>query len=312
MTNLIAEFLPIFVIIALGILLGKSAFLTAPMVEGLKKIAASVALPVLLFSAFSNVAVNGKLMLLAIFIFVLCGALGLAGWAFSGLFRLSKPSTIFLFQGFEAGMLGYALFTSLFGFESLSHFAAADLGQVVYVFTVLMAQMLKSNEESNLTPGLLFKRMLFSPVIIAIILGLLVSLFFGSTGTFPWNEGGLLYPLFTAFSALLTPLVCLVIGYSLKDFSLKGSGKALLALGTRFISAVILGTLLSFVVLPLLGYTRLQSVAVLFLFILPPPFVIPIFTKDKRDAAYIGTVLSLHTVLSILAAVILVFLFRTV
>jgi len=54
-----------------------------------------------------------------------------------------------------------------------------------------------------------------------------------------------------------------------------------------------------------LGFPKLQSIAVLFLFVLPPPFVIPVFRTSKNDASYISSVLSLHTLVSIVATVVL-------
>jgi len=60
-----------------------------------------------------------------------------------------------------------------------------------------------------------------------------------------------------------------------------------------------------------LGFPKLQSVAVLFLFILPPPFVIPVFRTAKNDAAYISGALSVHTLVSIIATVVLAAVART-
>jgi len=52
----------------------------------------------------------------------------------------------------------------------------------------------------------LLKNMILSPVIIAIGLGLLASVFFpGALGT-PWGEGGALVPLLRLLSSLTTPL----------------------------------------------------------------------------------------------------------
>ena len=69
------------------------------------------------------------------------------------------------------------------------------------------------------------------------------------------------------------------------------------------------GLILAWFVIPV-GYVLLRRPPMYdgmrhFLFILPPPFVIPVFRTAKNDAAYISGVLSLHTLASIIATVVL-------
>jgi malate permease and related proteins len=311
MLTLAADFLPLFFLIALGAVLGTTGFFSVEMVEGLKRIVASVALPAVLFGAFSRVDVDSRLGLLALGIFVACGLMGLIGHLASRATRLPDPATRFLFQGFEAGMLGYGLFIALFGKESVSFFATADLGQVVFVFTVLMTQLRRAESGGPIRPLTLLRNMLLSPVIIAIIAGLLASVTFpGAVGS-PWSEDAFLTPALTTIASLTTPLVCLVVGFGLKDFRLQGAGQALILVLLRLGTAIVVGSLLTFVMVSALGFPKLQSVAVLFLFILPPPFVIPVFRTAKNDAAFISGVLSVHTLVSIIATVVLAAVART-
>jgi len=207
MITLAYDFLPIFFLIALGCLLGKRGFFSLEMIEGLKKIIASIALPALLFSAFSQVHVDGKLGLLALGIYAACGVMGLIGHVASRIVRLPSPSSVFLFQGFEAGMLGYGLFIALFGQSALSSFATADLGQVLFVFTALMTQLRRSEIGGPIRPLVLLNNMLLSPVIIAIVTGLLASLAFPGTQGSPWSSHSALSPLLTTVGSLTTPLV---------------------------------------------------------------------------------------------------------
>ncbi len=305
MITLAYDFLPIFFLLALGFLLGKRGFLSFEMIEGLKRIVASIALPALLFGAFSRVQVGSSLALLALGIFAACGLMGLIGSQVARIARLPSPSTVFLFQGFEAGMLGYGLFVALFGQSALSSFATADLGQVLFVFTVLMTQLRRSEVGGPIRLLAMIRTMLLSPVIIAIVAGLVASAVFpGALGS-PWAEHGALSPLLGTVGGLTTPLVCLVVGFGLKDFKIKGAGQALAFVMIRLATATLMGSLVAFVMVSALGFPKLQSIAVLFLFIMPPPFVIPVFRTAKQDATYISSVLSLYTVVSIVAAVLL-------
>lgn len=311
MIALAADFLPLFFLIGLGAALGKTGFFSVEMVEGLKRIVASIALPAVLFGAFSRVEVSGRLGLLALGIFLACALMGIVGQLASRAARLPDPATRFLFQGFEAGMLGYGLFIALFGRESVSYFATADLGQVVFVFTALMTQLRRAENGGPIRATTLLRHMLLSPVIIAIVAGLFASIAFPGAAGSPWADHAFLAPALATVASLTTPLVCLVVGFGLKDFRLRGAGQALILVAMRLGTAVVIGALLAVMLVEALGFPKLQSVAVVFLFILPPPFVIPVFRTAKDDAAYISGALSVHTLVSIIATVVLAAAART-
>jgi predicted permease len=313
--SLVAQFLPIICLVLLGALLGKRNYFSPPMIEGLKRIVSSVSLPALLFLAFSRISIEGRLGILAVTVFFSCGVLALIAQIPIRLFSLPKQTTIFLFQGFEAGMLGYALFTSLYGTQALPAFASADLGQVLYVFTILMFQLqkekLEAHEESGQSLITIIIGMLKSPVIIAILAGLISSTFVPHARNLPWGEGGLLYPLFSTIGSMTTPLVSLVVGFGLKDLSLQNLGRSVLLIASRLVAVILVGLGITLLVLPALGYGPLQSLALMTLFILPPPFIIPVFKTNDEDGAFISTVLSLHTLVAIVLAFIIALIWGT-
>jgi predicted permease len=330
MPAIIPDLLPVFILIVLGAALGRSGYMSQAFADGAKWLVANVSLPALLLMAFSRLSLQPSLFILAMVIFVSCGILGLVSLPLSALARLPQPATPLLFQGFEAGMLGYALFVSLYGSRTgtaaVSAFATADLGQVIYVFTILMAQLLAGeaagtykaagdvgagtgNASQRVRPLVLARGLASSPVIIAIAAGLLSAaivpgaLIPGAI-TLPWAKGGLLDPSLSAIGSLTTPLVCLVVGYNLRH-GVEGGGsgfmKVLAAVILRLAAAGGLGALVAFVVVPALGLERINSLAVMVLFILPPPFVIAVFRKRPEDASYVSSVLSLHTLASLVA-----------
>ena len=98
MNAVIYDFLPIFFLIALGAILGKSGFFTSEMVGGLKKIVASIALPALLFGAFARIHVDAGLGLLALVIYLACAVMGGIGTVVGRVYsrisrtrRMSRP-----------------------------------------------------------------------------------------------------------------------------------------------------------------------------------------------------------------------------
>ncbi|MEI8095776.1 MAG: AEC family transporter [Spirochaetales bacterium] len=305
MFALLPDLLPILVLIALGALLGRRGFLQAPAVEGFKKLIASVTLPVLLFTAFSRMTLQSSLYAEAALVFAACGALGLAGVGLSRVLKLPRPATGLLFQGFEAGMLGYALFTTFFGVANIPAFASADLGQVLFVFTVLMAQLLAGEKGTKMRLAEVVGNTLRSPVIWSIGLGLLSSALFPQASGLAWGKGGLLDPTLALVGGATTPLVGLVVGFGLKD-GIPALRSCLLVVALRLALTAALGAVLAYVVLPALGL--LYSKALMILFLLPPPFVIPVFRTKAEDGPYIASTLSLHTLASLTVIVALVLL----
>ncbi len=302
MRSVLPDLLPVIILIGLGAVLGRTGFLSAVFSEGLKKLVATVTLPVLLFGAFSRLRLESSVFLLAALVFASCAVLGLVGSAASRAARLPRPATALLFQGFEAGMLGYALFASLYGQSRIQAFAVADLGQVLYVFTVLMAQLLSGEFGGRIDVRFLLRRLAASPVIIAIAAGLLSSALVPEALGLPWMKAGILDPTMNAIGSLTTPLVCLVVGFNLSAGLPRGALSASIAATfVRLGASFALAALLAFLVVPALGFGALQSAAVVTLFLLPPPFVIAVFRKRPEDAAYVSSVLSLHTVASLAA-----------
>ncbi len=306
MLTLIPDLLPILVLILLGATLGRVDLLDAATVKGLKKLIASVTLPVLLFTAFSRMTLQSSLAAEAGLVFLACGVLGLAGVGLSRVLRLPRPATGLLFQGFEAGMLGYALFTSFFGAEAVPAFASADLGQVLFVFTVLMAQLLAGERSGKVDLSAVLGNTVRSPVLWAIALGLVSSAVFPQAEGLPWGKGGVLDPTLALIGGATTPLVGLVVGFGLKD-GLPGFRASLLVVTLRLTLAAGLGAVLAYLVLPALGLSALYSKALMILFLLPPPFVIPVF-RSQADGPYIAGTLSLHTLASLVAIVAVVLL----
>ena len=75
---------------------------------------------------------------------------------------------------------------------------------------------------------------------------------------------------------------------------------------TRMALAVCIATVITQVLRQFFPVDNLQIKGILILFLLPPPFVIPVFRSAGDDSEFIGNVLSLHTLFSILAVLLVV------
>jgi hypothetical protein len=205
-----------------------------------------------------------------------------------------------MFGGFETGMLGYAIFIAVYGIQEIDKLALIDLGQVIFVFFVLMALLIQLRDGAQ-NSGQLVKMFLISPVIIAIFAGIAVSLLLRMWDFSDSRGFEYIMALTTFLGNLTVPLICLVIGYELTfDFrTLRLSLQTILIRKIFLLAFALLINKILFVTI--LKLDPIYEYALLTMFVLPPPFVITVFMgKDHpQDQQYVVGTLSLSTVVSI-------------
>ncbi|MCR5746505.1 MAG: hypothetical protein K6G03_02250, partial [Lachnospiraceae bacterium] len=208
----------------------------------------------------------------------------------------------FLTTGFEAGMLGYALFEMLYGSERTAEFARIDLGQGLFVFTLYKILLsLDSNEKAD--TGSLVKEMITSPIIISIAAGVLI----GATGLYnaliPSGVSAIFDSCTGFVSAPTSAIILLTIGYDLVLSDIPWI-PTIKVVGVRFVIMMLLR--LAFITL--LGIIWPEGnlgAAITVMFILPPPFVLPVFADDADQRVYISSALSVSTLVAIIGFAVL-------
>ena len=291
--------LPILLLFVLGFFLQKSRTLTETSVAGIKRIVSDLALPALLFQAFSSLEIENRYLILVATIFLVCLFMVLLGKVLAKPLRLQSPYFPLLLGGFEMGMLGYALFLTAYGSVHLGKMALIDLGQVLFVFSVLMALLIRERDGVHHCKVLL-RQFITSPVILAIFLGIVISIVGKRFSPHPlWTA---LREVITLLANLTVPLIALSIGYGIhiKKESLVWSLKTILV---RKLVLVGLALVINhFLVDQILGMESMYRYALLVMFLTPPPFVITIYMRpnDKKNADYVDSTLSLDTLVSIL------------
>ena len=105
-------------------------------INALKSVVVNITLPAVLLGAFATTRYTFMDVVIPLMMFLVCLAAWLMGKAAGKLLGLSSRFVPFLTTGFEAGMLGYALFEMLYGSARTAEFARIDLGQVLFVFTL--------------------------------------------------------------------------------------------------------------------------------------------------------------------------------
>jgi len=295
--------LPILLLFVLGFILQKSKSFSEPTIAGIKRIVSDLALPALMFQAFSTLEIESSYLLLVITIFLVCLVMVLLGKALAKPLGMKSPYFPLMMGGFEMGMLGYALFISVYGVEHLGKLALVDLGQVLFVFFVLMALLIKERDGVHNTKVLL-RQFLTSPVIIAIFAGILVSLFGKHLEPNPLVTA--LGEFISLLANLTVPLIAISIGYGIhiRKEGLAKAGKTILV---RKVLLVAIALLINhFLVDGLLGMSAIYRYAVLLMFLTPPPFIVTIFMKrgDKENADYVDNTLSMDTLISIISVMV--------
>lgn len=285
--------LPVLAALALGVLCRKLNFLTRDGVDTLKKVVVNLTLPAVVFAAFATAEYSLQTIAIPVLVFLLC-CLGLVlGRLLARLLRLPGRVTPYLAAGFEAGMLGYALFALLFPQASSARFAILDLGQTLFVFTLYKALLSGGKETKSL-----WKDIVNTPILWGTFAGLLV----GATGLFAWmtrNGSAAVVTSLTDFlSAPTGMMILLAVGYDLDFAQIRWRETA------RFVVLRLAAMAILFAVLLLVNRTLLHGIifegAALLLFILPPPYVLPIFADEPSQRAQISSALSALTVVTLL------------
>lgn len=281
--------LPVFLALGLGMLCRGLKFLTRDGIDALKKVVLNITLPAVLLSAFATTEYSLSTIALPVSMFLVCClALGL-GFALVKLFRGKSKLAPFIASGFEAGMLGYALFTLLFPQESVSRFAILDLGQTLFVFTLYKILLCGAKN-----PKAIVTDMVKTPILWAVLVGVILGTagLYGKMGNFQPVFDGI-----TDFVAAPTAMIILLtVGYDLvpRDIPWK---KVMGLIALRFaVMAICLGVLLA-LNRWVFSSTMFTGAAVL-MCILPPPYVIPVFADEPNERVQISSGLSALTLLT--------------
>jgi predicted permease len=300
--------LPVVLMIALGALAKRTNLIKREGIGALQALVMKVTLPAVLLGAFYRASYTVSVVVIVVAMY----ACSLAAWALGTLTRKKLRDTSrylpFLTTGFEAGMMGYALYAMLFGRESIRSFAVMDLGQVLFVFTLYMA-FLGAEEGDGASMGARLMELIKSPSIVAIatgvvlgITGLGVKLYASPLGT----------PVQAAIDFVAGPtgaVILFVIGYELDFSGLKWREVGLTLILRVAITTALLAAMLGVLTL-LEPDNRLLMWAAALMFTLPPPYVLPIVSKDESAKGYITSVLSVSTVYSIIVFAIIAAIVR--
>lgn len=301
LTGILQTVIPVLVLISAGVLLRMKNILKAEGVAGLKTLVVKFFIPVVVFRAFYGAVYSVDMLFIAIAVFAVCSAMFAAGFLINKAAGSKLKTLPYLMTGFEAGMLGYALYTLLFGADKLQYFASVDLGHVFFIFTIYISMLLftVSNGKNRVTLPDALKSMIRSPIFIAAAAGIAV----GVSGLGKMIQlsaaGGILERVLDMLTAPVAALVLLAVGFDLDvgKMDLKLTVITVLSrliLMCAFLAAVLFG------LGKLIKINEYLKWAFILMFLLPPPYI-AVYVDDERENALICPVLFIYTIITLLA-----------
>jgi hypothetical protein len=303
--QIVNRIIPIIVLILVGKWFHARNFIQDKSILDLKKLVVNFALPAVLFLSFLTVDFQVDFFWFLPVVLGYCVLIYFLGLFLRKTLSNAGPYFPFLVTGFEYGMLGVSLFGAAYGLDQIGKIAIIDLGQETFIWFIYVALLMRERDGETQT-GQLLQMFATSPVILAIVTGLILN-FLGLGGILAeWPLTGGLLVAVDWVANLTIPLILIVVGYDLRfDFDeLAYAGRLILIRLVINIPAALL--LNRFFVRELMGLGKGFEAALFTLLILPPPFILTLFMdQDQKHAIHrVDSTLTLHTVVTIIIFVI--------
>lgn len=299
--RIVNQALTVLLLIALGFWARHRRFLAETTIDELRKIVVNFALPAVLFVSFLSIELRLSYFVIFGVVFLLCILMFLLGLWLKKRLNIQDTYFPYLMTGFEYGMLGISLFGAAYGLEKIGYIAVTDLGHEIFIWFVFVPLLLLQRDGAQ-NPKTVIKSFLSAPVVIAI----LSSLFFNVVGwqarLYEWPITGALMAVLKFLGNLTVPLILIIVGYGIQinRARLKDAGLVVcVRLGILWPLVLLLN---NYLVRGLLRLDRWFEIALFTLFVLPPPFIIPLYARpdlDIEERQHINNVLTIHTIISV-------------
>lgn len=294
--------LPIILVLGLGFFCRKKNLVSEAGIEGIKKVSVSFLWPMVLFYAFFTAQYGETTVLYAGVNFLANVIAFITGLLIRKRVKEHAFSWPYLLSGFETGMIGYAMYTLLYGSENISYLALLDVGHALFIFPIFLSCLNYEQGEGDLTAS--FRNMIASPIMIALIIGMFSGLTgFGGLVMRSWT-GAVINKLYTMASSANVVMILIAMGYNIQ-FSVrqvKESIKVILVRMSIMTACATAGIALIRQFVPL-NDTLVSAVIVTF--IMPPVYMLSVYVKNREENEFMSTTSSVYTVLTIIAFLVM-------
>ena len=274
--NLLQVILPVIIMLIIGMICREKKLISEEGIEGFQTLVMNFTLPISLFYTFYRASIKVDTVIFPITLFVVTAGGIFVGKLICKLIKENDAYFPFTMTGYEAGMLGYALFGILLGSDKITEFALMDIGHVLAIFTVYIA-MLKGVGGTRQTAKEVIKGILSTPVLLAVLTGVVLS-----------------------------AVILVVIGYRMNFIGVvwkKISKVVVLRLVQQGIMAALVFAF--FKTLGGIFAEPLTLISVIVMLILPPPFIVPLYVEGEEKKEFYSSAISVYTMVSIIGFMIL-------
>ena len=295
--------LPVIIMLALGMLCRRKQLISEEGVGNIKRLLVNICIPAVVFKTFYSTRFSPRSFVLVVILFAVTVAALRIGGVLNGRLRINEDYFPYLCTSIEGGMMGFALFILLFGQNELYHLALLDLGNALVLFPVLVTR-LRLRQAGEKTSRADVARSLVTPINVAIALGILISVT-GLGGVVTGSSFGMVLDAVLSFvGGPVSALILLVVGYGL-SFERVRWNRTLRTIAARVVIMGIFGTAVFLIAWALFPQDIIYRYGVIMAFVLPPSYMYSMFTRDESEEAYVGAVLALYTVITIIGFIIL-------
>lgn len=307
MLELFRKLLPILILLLIGFFAKQKKLFSDSFIEGLKVLIINIALPAVLFDAFSTMTLHVSYLLLFAIIFTYCILLYGLGIGLHKFFpkTFGRFYTKGYMTGFEFGMIGVGLFGAIWGMDKMWVIMLIGFGHELFIWFFYVLLISRSTDKSfSLAENA--KHFLKTPTIIAIVLGVAANL---SGVRQLMNEnvlGQSMLAVIEFLKPLTSPLILIVIGYTMVFHRTHFRETAVYVL-SRILLVLGLGALVLFTIERLIpGLDPLFTTAFYAFILLPAPYILPLYIRDKEESAFFTQLLVYYTVISFVGYGILI------
>jgi len=307
MLELVRRLLPILILLFIGFLSKKKNLFSDSFIDGLKVLIINIALPAVLFDAFSTMTLQTSYLLLFVIIFLYCCLLYGFGIGLHKLFPniYKRHYTKGYMTGFEFGMIGVGLFGAIWGMDQLPIIMLIGFGHELFIWFFYVVLISRTTDKSfNLKDTI--RHFFKTPTIIAIVLGIMANLS-GIRQLMDENIiGQSLLAVIEFLKPLTSPLILIVIGYMMV-FRRTHIREAAVFILTRMVLVLGFGTLVLFSIRYLIhDLDPLFTTAFYAFILLPAPYILPLYIRDEEETTFFTQLLVYSTAASFIAYGILV------
>ena len=299
MIAVLSALMPVLLIVSFGALMKKRRVLSENTVSELKRLLTNNILPVVIFNALATADLSKRSWIqigcMMVILFVSFGAGYLVKPLVEKPYRRYVPFMVTLYEG---GMIAYPLYGQLCGSDDLYRIAILDVAAILFCFGFYMNVLAfeESGQKANFKQAV--ANAFRTPAFVAALLGVVLDCS-GLMDPFVASQAGVVYKaIVRTISAPLTPMILLVVGYSIEwDRNVIVPCLKTIALRVLIQGVLIAATI--FAMHRLIDVDMDRDLAILIYMSAPATYSLQSFIKNPKGASYASTVNALYIFVTI-------------